>query len=173
MEPFLGMIALFGFNFAPLGWTYCNGQLLPIAQNDALFALLGTTFGGDGITTFALPDLRGRVPIGMGASTPNTSNRNIGENGGTETATLTTANLPAHNHPVFAVAEAGDASAPAGAYLANTGTPDKEYRTTGTAVTMHANMVQPAGLQQPYAVIQPVLGLNFCISTEGIFPSRG
>ncbi|MBO9592048.1 MAG: phage tail protein [Niabella sp.] len=172
METFLGMIAIFGFNFPPRGWASCNGQLISIAQNDALFALLGTTFGGDGITTFALPDLRGRVPVGMGPQAPGISNRTIGEKSGTENITLLVSNLPAHNHPVYAVAEAGDISAPAGAYLANTGMPDKEYRSAGTGVFMNTGMVQSSGSQQPYSIIQPVLGVNFCINMEGIFPSQ-
>lgn len=174
METFLGMIALFGFNFYPNGWVFCNGQLLPIAEYDALFALLGTTFGGDGVSTFGVPDLQGRVPIGMGTGmNDGRSNRILGEKAGTETITLAAQNLPAHIHPVYAVSEAGDVAAPAGAYLANTGLPDKEYKSTGTMVTMNAGSVQTTGgNQQPYSIVQPVLGLNFCISIYGIFPTQ-
>src|SRR5215218_9391620 len=110
---------MFGGNFAPRGWAFCQGQILSIAQNTALFSLLGTTFGGNGQTTFALPDLRGRVPVGWGQG-PGLSNRNLGEVGGQENTTLTQNEIPTHNHTLNAVSQPGDSSAPAGAYLANT-----------------------------------------------------
>lgn len=177
MEPFLGMIALFGFNFAPRGWAFCNGALLSIAQNSALFSLLGTTYGGDGVTTFALPDLRGRVPVGFGTG-PGLSNYSLGQQFGTENITLTTSSLPAHTHVVTinAAMEGGDVSDPTGAYFANSGTLDKEYKKNGdiTKTGMNAGVasVGSAGNNQPFPILQPSLVVNFCIATEGIYPSR-
>ena len=122
-----------GMNFAPRGYASCQGQLLSISQNTALFALLGTTFGGNGQTTFALPDLRGRVPMGEGQG-PGLTGRTLGEVGGTETVTLITNEIPAHLHTLNGVTEAGNTSVPTGAYLANTGALDKEYRSAGIAI---------------------------------------
>ncbi|MGJ7031952.1 phage tail protein [Niabella hirudinis] len=177
MEPFLGMIAMFGFNFAPRGWAFCNGQLLPIAQNTALFALLGTTYGGDGRVTFGLPNLQGRTPVGFGQGA-GLSNYVLGQVSGTESATLTINNLPAHGHPVTinAAADPGDSSDPTGAYPANTGNLDKEYKsgTVTNKVAMNAGMATAGntGNTQPFAILQPSLAVNFCIAMEGIFPSR-
>lgn len=170
-EPFLAEIYMGGMNFAPRGFATCSGQIVSIAQNTALFALLGTTFGGNGQTTFALPDLRGRVPMGEGQG-PGLSPRTLGEVGGTETVTLISTQIPAHNHTLNAVSDAGDVSAPSGNYLANSGALDKEYKATGTVVQMNANAVGSAGGSQPHANIQPYLVLNFYIAMEGIFPSR-
>lgn len=169
--PFIGEISIFGFNFNPRGWEFCNGQLLPIAQNDALFALIGTTYGGDGQTTFAMPDLRGRVPFHFGQG-PGLSNHFIGEQSGQESVTILPNQLPLHNHSLNAVSDAGDVSVPTGAYLANTGALDKEYITGGTVVPMNANVIGPAGGNQPHNNIQPYAALNYCIASEGIFPSR-
>lgn len=170
-QPFLGMIALFGFNFAPQGWAFCNGQLLPIAQNSAIFALLGTTYGGDGRTTFALPNLQGRVPIHFGQG-PGTSQYQIGQAGGSETTTLLAQNLPSHNHPLNAVSETGETSDPTGAFLGNTGALDKEYRTSGTGVVMNAGAIGMTGSNQPVSIVQSFLAVNYCIALQGIFPSR-
>ena len=123
-EPYIAEIFMGGMNFAPRGYSTCAGQILSIAQNTALFSLLGTTFGGNGQTTFALPDLRGRVPMGQGQG-PGLTDRSLGEQGGAENVTLTINEMPSHNHTLNAVSEAGDVSAPAGAYLANTGAIDK------------------------------------------------
>src|SRR5262247_1539362 len=123
-EPFLGQIQPFGFNFAPTGWATCDGQILSIAQNTALFSLLGTTFGGNGQTTFGLPDLRGRVPIGQGQG-PGLANYTLGQTGGQETVTLITSQMPQHTHSLVGVTEAGDTNVPTGAFLANTGALDK------------------------------------------------
>jgi microcystin-dependent protein len=171
MDPILGIIALFGFNFAPRGWAFCNGQLLSIAQNNALFALLGTFYGGDGRTTFALPNLQGRVPIhfGQGAGL---SNYQIGQVGGVESATLLVSNMPAHNHTLNAVSELGGTSAPEGAFLGNTGALDREYKTSGTGVVMNAGAIGNNGGSQPFSIIQPYLVVNYCIALQGIFPSR-
>ena len=132
-EPFLGEISMSGFNFAPRGYAFCAGQLLSISQNTALFVLLGTTFGGNGQTTFALPDLRGRVPMGEGSG-PGLTPKTLGEVSGAETTTLTTNQIPQHNHSLNAVSDAGDTSSPANAFLANSGALDKEYKASGTAV---------------------------------------
>lgn len=171
MEPFLGQIILVGFNFAPQGYATCDGQLLSIAQNTALFSLLGTTYGGNGQTTFALPDLRGRTPIHQGQG-PGLSNRAIGESSGTEATTLITSNLPAHTHTLNAVSEVGTVGAPAGAFLAATGSFDPEYRPSGTTVQLAPQSVGITGGSQPVNNMQPYLVLNYAIALEGIFPSR-
>ena len=170
-QPFLGMIALFGFNFAPRGWALCNGQLLQISQNSALFSLLGTMYGGDGRTNFALPNLQGRVPIHFGQG-PGTSQYQIGQVGGSEATTLTAQNLPSHNHSLNAVSETGETSDPTGAFLGNTGALDKEYRTSGTGVVMNAGAIGVTGGNQPLDIVQPYLVVNYCIALQGIFPSR-
>lgn len=166
LEPFIGMIAVFGFNFAPRGWAFCNGQLLPISQNDALFSLLGTTFGGDGRTNFALPDLRGRVPIHFGDGS-GLSPYTLGSRGGSERVALSSAELPAHNHDVRAANGAATGSRPGGNVLAGGGS----YATTPDT-TMSADMIASAGGGQPHENVQPFLTLNFCIALQGIYPSR-
>lgn len=171
MDPFISEIFMAGMNFAPRGYVSCSGQLMSIAQNTALFSLLGTTFGGNGQTTFAIPDLRGRVPMGMGNG-PGLTPRTLGEVGGTEAVTLISTQIPAHTHALNAVSDAGDASAPSGNYLANTGALDKEYKSTGTVVQMNAGSVGTAGSGQPHDNMPPHLVLNFYIATEGVFPSR-
>jgi len=170
-SPFLAMIMLFAGTFAPRGWALCNGQLLSIAQNTALFALLGTTYGGDGQTTFGLPDLQGRVPIhfGQGAGL---SPYVMGQTGGSETATLLLSNLPLHNHPLMAVSDGGTTSDPNGAYLANTGALDREYKPTGTIVPMNTGAIGAVGGSLPFDILPPYLVMNYCIALEGIFPSR-
>ena len=175
-SPFLGLIQMFGFNFAPRGWATCDGQLQSIAQNTALFSLLGTTYGGDGRTTFALPDLRGRVPVHMGTG-PGLPNASIGERAGQETITLNVSNLPAHNHgATAAVAVASGAASTdeaAGAILTNTG--NNFYAAAGTA-DGHLGGVTAAtantGNNAPVNNMQPYLVVNFCIALQGIFPSR-
>lgn len=170
-DPFIAGIVLFAGNFAPRNWAFCNGQILSIAQNTALFSLVGTTYGGNGTTTFALPDLRGRVPIHPGQG-PGLSSYTLGQLSGTETRTLLTTNMPAHNHSLNAVSEGGDASAPAGALLANTGALDKEYKTTGTIVAMNSQAIGVNGGSQPFSIVQPYLCINYIIALFGIFPSR-
>jgi microcystin-dependent protein len=177
MESFIASIILFAGNFAPRGWAFCQGQILSIAQNTALFSLLGTTYGGNGQTTFALPDLRGRVPVGTGQG-PGLSPYSLGQMSGTETTTLTITNMPSHNHTITvsprAVSEAGDTSDPTNAFPANSGALDKEYRASGTLVNMGAATatVGAAGSSQPFNNIQPYLAMNYIICIEGIFPSR-
>lgn len=170
-EPFIGSIVLFCGNFAPRGWATCDGQLLSIAQNTALFSILGTTFGGDGRTTFALPDLRGRVPLHPGSG-PGLSTYILGESTGTESVTLLVSQMPAHNHTVAAPCSDGAPSTPSpvGAVAANQDqTPF--YAASGTAAMAPATS-SVAGGSQPHENRQPLLAINFIIALEGIFPSR-
>ena len=171
VETFLGEIKMFAGNFAPKGWAFCQGQLLLIAQNQALFALLGTTYGGDGRTTFALPDLRGRVPVGFGQGL-GLSNRVIGEQFGSELVTLNINQMPSHNHTVNAVTTEGNQNLPTNSLPANTKALDKEYSDANANTTMKATMVNPTGGNQPFGVTQPSLGVNFIIALQGIYPSR-
>ena len=174
-EPFIGQIQAFGFNFAPTGWATCDGQILSIAQNTALFSLLGTMYGGNGQTTFALPDLRGRVGIHQGQG-PGLSSYVIGEASGTESVTLLTTQIPQHNHPVAASSVNADQGSPDGAVWAtpvdSTGNAGAGYTKTAPNVTMAQNAIGMAGGNQPHANIQPYLCINFCIALNGIFPSR-
>jgi microcystin-dependent protein len=169
--PFIGMIVMFGLNFQPRGWAFCNGQLVSIGDNSALFALLGTTYGGDGQNTFALPDMRGRVPIHQGQGS-GLSSRTIGEQSGVESVTLLATQIPAHTHNLVGITEAGSTAVPTGAMLANAGALDKEYGTPGTLTSMNAQAISSNGGSQPHANMQPYLVINYCIALEGIFPSR-
>ena len=166
-EPFMGEIRMFGFNFAPRSWAMCSGQILPIAQNTALFSLLGTTYGGNGTTTFALPDLRSRVPVHFGQG-PGLSNVVLGERAGSEVVTLTIDQLATHTHGIAASNGTATASRPANNFLAAGGA----YANATDGTTMNPGMVQNTGGSQPHENRQPYLGLNFCIALDGIFPSR-
>jgi microcystin-dependent protein len=168
MDPFIGELRCFGFNFAPQGWALCNGQLMPIAQNTALFSLLGTMYGGDGRVTFALPDLRGRAPLAFGQG-PGLANRTQGEVGGSESVTLTAANLPPHSHTVAASSTATTKN-PAGALPAVTGA-GSSYGTTAD-LAMSPTMIGGGGSSQAFADMPPYLVLNWCIALVGIFPPR-
>jgi microcystin-dependent protein len=179
-EPFLGGIYLGGWNFAPAGFAMCNGQIMSISQNTALFSLLGTTYGGDGVSTFGLPDLRGRVPIHEGQG-PGTSPYSLGQVGGQENVTLLTSQMPSHTHALGAVASAGTTNLPTGAYLApgpSTGSgPNATSLNTYTATTtpvvnLNAASIQTAGGGQPHNNIQPYLCITYIIALQGIFPSR-
>jgi microcystin-dependent protein len=161
-EPFLSEIRLMSFAFAPKGWALCNGQLLPINQNQALFSLLGTTFGGDGRVNFALPDLRGRVPIHVG------SGHTLGERGGEQAHTLSIAELPTHTHVAQATNNAG-AQPQANMVFAKTGA--NTYGPPTNLVSMNPGMVNNTGGSQAHLNMQPFLTLNFCIALQGIFPS--
>ena len=165
--PFLGSILIVGFNFAPRGFAFCNGQLLPISQNTALFSLLGTTYGGNGQTTFALPDLQGRVPIhpGQGAGL---SNYFQGQVGGEESHTLLQNELPAHSHTARGTTSDPTQSNPTDGLPAVTST----YANAMADAPMNTNMITPTGGGQPHNNIQPYLALNFVIALQGIFPSR-
>jgi len=170
ITPYLGQIEAVSFNFAPQGWLKCEGQLLPIAQFDALYTLIGTTYGGDGQVTFALPDYRGRTLIGVGTG-PGLSTRTLGEVGGTTSVTLSVANLPQHNHPITASTGAGTTSSPTNGVYANTGLLDREYSDTPNAVM---STTSSAGSNSPFplATDQPYLGINYIIAIEGIFPAQ-
>jgi microcystin-dependent protein len=169
LDPYLGEIRLMSFNFAPKYWAQCNGQLLPINQYQALFSLLGTYFGGNGIQTFGLPDMRGRAPLSQ------SPNYVMGQMGGTETVTLTITQMPQHNHFMQAVNSAGSATRPIGRLLAQAGTGASAGYTTSISSNLTAlnpNTVQPTGANQPHTNIQPYLAMTYCIALAGIFPSR-
>jgi len=168
MEPFLGQLMLVPYNFAPQGWAFCNGQIMSIGQNSALFSLLGTTYGGNGQTTFALPDLRGRVAISAGQG-PGLQNYSLGEVAGSESVTLISTQMPAHTHLVGA--STGSAQA----------TPDNAFPGSDTSTqiydlaastTMNPQMIQPAGGSQPHENRQPYLVLNYIIALQGVYPPR-
>ena len=166
-EPFLSEIRMFSFNYAPRGWSKCDGQLLPINQNQALFSLLGTTFGGDGQTTFALPELRGRAPIHFGSGSGLTS-RQLGVRGGEETHALIASEMPSHTHVVNVVNRPGTQSAPANGFpAAHRG----GYAESGNA-TLGAGAVTVTGSSQPHENMPPYLAVSFCIALQGIFPSQ-
>ncbi len=178
-EPFLASVDLWPCNFAPKGWAYCQGQLLPVSQNTALFSLIGNTYGGDGRTTFGLPDLRGRVPVGAGQG-PGLSFYNLGQSSGTENVTLTINNMPQHTHNASGTVTPGAGTGK----ITTSGDPTSNYpaQTTTTIYTGTNNAqmgqspvtvtVQPAGGSLPFPVIQPYLALNYIIALQGIFPSR-
>jgi len=170
MNPFLGEIREFGFNFAPVGWAMCNGQLLSISQNTALFSLLGTQYGGNGTTNFALPNLQGRVPMGQGQG-PGLSSRVIGEVDGTETVTLLVTEIPSHSHLPQCNSGDGNAYGPGGNFWSQDAAGNAEYASTG-ATPMNGAALLPTGGGQPHSNMQPYLALNFCIAMQGIFPSR-
>jgi microcystin-dependent protein len=166
--PYIGEIRMVGFNFAPQGWAFCDGQVMAIAQNDALFALIGTTYGGDGQITFALPNLLGRVPIHMGTG-PGLSTRVIGESGGSESVTLTTNQLPAHGHTPLAYSAVGSQSSPQNGLWA--GSADARYSTSPANQPMRNTLIGAGGGGQPHANLMPFAAINFIISLFGIFPS--
>lgn len=170
-DPYIGEIRMFGGNFAPLGWAFCDGSLLAISQYDALFALIGTTYGGDGISTFALPDLRGRLPIhqGQGAGL---SPRAIGEAGGSESVALSQGQLPSHNHIPIASSAAGGADTPAGNYWASSASAPQFVPGDQANVTMSGAAIQASGGNQPHDNMQPFLAVSFIIALEGIFPTQ-
>lgn len=167
MEPFIGQIIMFAGSFAPRGWALCDGQLLPISSNSALFSILGTTYGGDGKTTFALPDLRGRVPLHPGQG-PGLSRRTLGQKGGEESVTLTVHQIPSHNHAVNASDTTGNVRQPTDALLAQ----DANYTNARGDVVMNASMIGNTGGSQSHDNMQPYLGVNFIIALVGLFPSR-
>jgi microcystin-dependent protein len=168
-NPYVGEIRLFAGNFAPAGWMFCQGQLLSIAENEVLFVLIGTTYGGDGQSTFALPDLRGRVPVHQGQG-PGLSPRMLGELGGDETITLTPNQLPVHTHALHASPAAASGTAPGGALLAATGV--ASYDTAAGTTAMAASAVGSAGGNQPHENMAPTLAVNYIISLFGIYPQQ-
>ena len=178
-QPFLGEVRCFGFNFAPRGWAQCNGQLLAISQNTALFSILGTTYGGDGMTTFGLPNLQGQIPMHWGTG-PGGFNTQIGEVQGQANVTLTLNQIPQHSHSITA------ATVPAGgtsqrtavasntAFLSGSRPPNRAYQNPAQAITapFSQKAISSTGNSQPHDNMQPYLALNFCIALEGIFPAR-
>jgi len=180
MNPDLAMIYLFAGNFAPVGYAFCNGQTLAISTNTALFSLIGTLYGGDGVTTFHLPDLRGRMPVHQGQG-PGTSLYNLGQSGGSESTTLNISQLPAHSHAINVTSGAGTTALPDGTtYLAagpSTGSgPNasmlKSYTKNAANVSLNANTIGSAGGGQPFSIIQPYLAVSYLIALQGVFPSR-
>jgi microcystin-dependent protein len=170
-DPFIGEIKMFAGNFAPRGWAFCDGSLLPISANTALFSLLGTTYGGDGKSTFALPDLRGRAPMHFGAG-PGLTNRKIGEKSGTETVTLTTAEIPSHNHTLMGSQDVASSQDPAANVLAQDSKTNFYNPNPGNTVQMNAASLSPNGGNQPHENMQPFLAINYIIALQGTFPPR-
>lgn len=171
MDNFIGEIMLVPYNFAPRGWAFCAGQILPISQNTALFSLIGTTYGGNGQTTFALPNLQGRAALGQGQG-PGLSRYDLGEQDGVESVTLVASQLPVHTHSLRVATDPASGIAPNGAYPApTTGGVGNEYGTV-QAAPMAPNAVGPTGGDQPHTNMQPYLTLNYIIALEGIFPQR-
>jgi microcystin-dependent protein len=162
-QPYVGEIRMFAGNFAPAGWLFCEGQLLPISENETLFQLIGTTYGGDGVSTFALPDLRGRVPLHQG------NGFILAETGGVEQVTLTASQIPAHNHALAASTSVATLSNPSNSLTGQAAT--KIYRVGNPSVTLNPASVSPVGGSQPHTNFQPYLCVNFIISLFGIFPS--
>src|SRR5205823_8617023 len=164
-QPYVGEIRMFGGNFAPAGWMFCKGQLLPISENETLFNLIGTTYGGDGQSTFALPDLRGRIPLHFG------NGFTLAETGGAEEITLTVSQIPTHTHPLLGTSVIANDLNPGNNILGQTSTFDA-YQSNGANVAMAAQNVTSTGGSQPHNNFEPYLCLNFIISLFGIFPSQ-
>jgi microcystin-dependent protein len=169
-EPAIGEIRIFAGNFAPAGWMFCDGQLLSIAENDALFTLIGTTYGGDGQSTFALPNLQGRIPIHIGTG-PDGSSYTLGEMGGVEDMTLSANQIPTHTHPLTATTNLGSDVNPANRMIAQTPASIQPFIEDAPTVDMRDAAVAAAGENQPHLNMQPFLGINYIISLFGIFPS--
>lgn len=170
MAPYVGEIRLFAGNFAPNGWMFCEGQTLPISENEVLFQLIGTTYGGDGRETFNLPDLASRVPIHMGTG-PSGITYQIGEKAGTEEVTLTVQQIPGHTHPLTASTNPATSQTPTGNVLAKSTQVDL-YINALPGDPMHPQAITPAGGSQPHENTQPFLCINFIISLFGVFPSQ-
>ena len=172
-EPFVGEIMMFGANFCPKGWANSDGQLLPINQNQSLFSLLGTTYGGDGRTTFGLPDLRGRVPLHMGQG-PGLTNKNLGTKGGVEKHALKISEMPKHQHGLNASKGSGSQPVPTGNLLATQGRKSKMYATSkaGPLTPMNRAAVALEGKSRAHNNMQPFLAIRFCIALQGVYPSR-
>ncbi len=169
-EPYVGEIRMFAGNFAPNGWMFCEGQTLPISENEVLFQLIGTTYGGDGEETFKLPNLASRVPIHMGTS-PSGTTYQIGEMAGTEQETLTTQQIPIHNHALLVSTAGGNVNTPGG-NVPGESAAIKVYIDDTPTAAMNANAVTPVGGSQPHENDQPFLCINFIISLFGVFPSQ-
>ncbi|MDR7208662.1 tail fiber protein [Flavobacterium piscis] len=169
-DPFVAEIRIFSFNFAPKGWAWCDGQILPLSQNTALFSLLGTTYGGNGMSNFALPDLQGRAPMHPGQG-PGLSLHDLGETGGSETVTLIQSEIPSHNHTLSVGSLNAQSTTPANTVLGR-GNPVKIYSPIGAVTPMGVNAITPSGGDQPHNNMMPYLTMCFSISLQGIFPPR-
>ena len=172
-EPFVGEIRMFGGNFAPAGWMFCEGQLLPISENETLFNLIGTTYGGDGQSTFALPDLRGRLPNHQGTNPGTGSTFTLAENGGVEEVTLTVNQIPQHSHALIASNNIAAQTVPTSQVGGkNSGASNAPYGTDQPLTTLNAQAVSTVGGSQPHSNFQPYLCINFIISLFGVFPHQ-
>jgi microcystin-dependent protein len=171
-DPFVAEIRIFPFNFAPKGWAWCDGQLLPLSQNTALFSLLGTTYGGDGKSNFALPDLQGRAPMHPGQG-PGLSLHDLGETGGSETVTLLESEIPAHAHATRVATDPANAQIPGPTLVLSRGTANAYSTTTTGLQPLAAEILAPAGGDQPHNNLQPYLTFYFAIALQGVFPPRG
>lgn len=173
-DPFVAEIRIFPFNFAPKGWAFCDGQLLPLSQNTALFSLMGTTYGGNGKSNFALPDLQGRAPMHPGQG-PGLSLHDLGETGGSETVTLLESEIPAHNHMVSAASSTGNSPTPGSNVVLCKIAGENAFHTQAAApqVLMAAQALVPAGGDAPHNNMMPYITFNFCIALQGVFPPRG
>ena len=169
-DPFVAEIRIFPFNFAPKGWAFCDGQILPLSQNTALFSLLGTTYGGDGKSNFALPNMQGNAPMHPGQG-PGLSLHDLGETGGSDTVSLLESEIPAHSHSLIASQSDANNQSPVNQlYAAGVGI--GMYAAPGPLTPLNANAVAPAGGDQPHNNLQPYLTLNFCIALQGVYPPR-
>jgi microcystin-dependent protein len=173
MDPFVAEIRIYPFNFAPKGWAFCDGQILPLSQNTALFSLLGTTYGGDGKSNFALPNMQGNAPMHPGQG-PGLSLHDLGEIGGSETVSLLESEIPSHSHTMRASGDVADNFVAVGNMVAKpVGRGNSLFsKTTNPLATMSDNALAPAGGDQPHNNMQPYLTLNFCIALQGVFPPR-
>lgn len=171
MDPFVAEIRIFPFNFPPRGWAFCNGQILPLSQNTALFSLLGTTYGGDGKSNFALPDLQGKTPMHPGQG-PGLSLHDLGESSGTETVTLLDSEIPSHNHTVMVASLNSQSTNPSNTSLGR-GNPVKVYLNSSPTTNMGVNAIATTGGNMPHNNMMPYLTMNFCIALQGVFPPRG
>ncbi|HJQ26448.1 MAG TPA: phage tail protein [Blastocatellia bacterium] len=171
MDPFVAEIRIFPFNFAPKGWAFCDGQILPLSQNTALFSLLGTTYGGDGKSNFALPNMQGNAPMHPGQG-PGLSLHDLGETGGSDTVSLLESEIPSHSHAWNASNSDGTDQTPVNELLAGGVGGISMYADPATVITLNDNTVAPAGGDQPHNNMQPYLTLNFCIALQGVYPPR-
>ena len=171
MDPFVAEIRIFPFNFAPKGWAFCDGQILPLSQNTALFSLLGTTYGGDGKSNFALPNMQGNAPMHPGQG-PGLSLHDLGETGGSETVSLLESEIPSHSHQLRADSDPADQPVPNANRSLARSTNGFAWNPTFTPALMSGNAIAPAGGDQPHNNMQPYLTLNFCIALQGVYPPR-